>query len=178
MFLVNFINDYDYAFAEYGLVAYKDGKLIGSQSLRSYLGEEKLKGFINFTLHYIADLDIPIKRGNIALGKLVFRMFIDSQFHGGQRISSLQRLELLLFEQQLPKNWKKDTDVGPRELKQMSKEVTGEYVEPNMWYPVYSPLLFMRNEVPIICVCAVQDAGVLIFFSRHYPNVLQPFKYS
>ncbi|CAL5331164.1 unnamed protein product [Camellia sinensis] len=30
--------------------------------LRSYLREEKFKEFINFTLHYIADLDIPIKR--------------------------------------------------------------------------------------------------------------------
>ncbi|KAI8026248.1 hypothetical protein LOK49_LG02G01170 [Camellia lanceoleosa] len=45
------INDYDYVVAENGLVAYKDGKLIGTQkvvvafshSLRSYLGEEKLK---------------------------------------------------------------------------------------------------------------------------------------
>ncbi|XP_021653087.2 phosphomannomutase isoform X2 [Hevea brasiliensis] len=43
--------DYDYVFSENGLVAYKDGKLIGTQE------------FINFTLHYIADLDIPIKRG-------------------------------------------------------------------------------------------------------------------
>ncbi|CAL5331147.1 unnamed protein product [Camellia sinensis] len=41
-------------------------------------------------------------------------------------------------------------DVGTRELRQMSKEVTVEYVKPNMWFPVYSPLLFMRNEVPII----------------------------
>ncbi|CAL5382494.1 unnamed protein product [Camellia sinensis] len=44
-----FINYYDYEFAENGLVACKDGKLIGTQSLRSYLGEEKLKEFINFT---------------------------------------------------------------------------------------------------------------------------------
>ncbi|KAK2970264.1 hypothetical protein RJ640_000823, partial [Escallonia rubra] len=57
------INDFDYVFAENGLVAYKDGKLIGTQSLKSFLGDEKLKEFINFTLHYIADLDIPIKRG-------------------------------------------------------------------------------------------------------------------
>ncbi|GMP61539.1 hypothetical protein CsSME_00023967 [Camellia sinensis var. sinensis] len=57
------IYDYDYVFAENGLVAHKDGKLIGTQSLKTYLGEEKLKEFINFTLHYIADLDIPIKRG-------------------------------------------------------------------------------------------------------------------
>ncbi|KAI8545167.1 hypothetical protein RHMOL_Rhmol07G0020800 [Rhododendron molle] len=44
------VNEYDYVFAENGLVAYKDGKLLGTQE------------FINFTLHYIADLDIPIKR--------------------------------------------------------------------------------------------------------------------
>ncbi|EMS63532.1 Phosphomannomutase [Triticum urartu] len=57
------ITDYDYVFSENGLVAHKDGKLIGTQSLKTYLGDDQLKEFINFTLHYIADLDIPIKRG-------------------------------------------------------------------------------------------------------------------
>ncbi|GAB2290992.1 hypothetical protein Dimus_025246 [Dionaea muscipula] len=57
------VDDYDYVFSENGLVAHKDGKLVGTQSLKSFLGDEKLKEFINFTLHYIADLDIPIKRG-------------------------------------------------------------------------------------------------------------------
>ncbi|KAK6918415.1 Phosphomannomutase [Dillenia turbinata] len=57
------LDDYDYVFSENGLVAHKDGKLIGTQSLKSFLGEDKLKEFINFTLHYIADLDIPVKRG-------------------------------------------------------------------------------------------------------------------
>lgn len=33
------------------------------QAIKDFLGEEKLKNFINFCLHYIADLDIPIKRG-------------------------------------------------------------------------------------------------------------------
>ncbi|XP_061340134.1 NAD-dependent malic enzyme 59 kDa isoform, mitochondrial-like [Gastrolobium bilobum] len=32
-------------------------------------------------------------------------------------------------------------DVGPRELVNMSKEETVEYVRRNMWYPVYSPLV-------------------------------------
>uniref|UniRef100_A0A166FGM4 Phosphomannomutase n=1 Tax=Daucus carota subsp. sativus TaxID=79200 RepID=A0A166FGM4_DAUCS len=57
------ITDYNYVFAENGLVAYKDGKLIGTQSLKTFIGEENLKAIINFILHYIADLDIPIKRG-------------------------------------------------------------------------------------------------------------------
>ncbi|KAF7841681.1 phosphomannomutase [Senna tora] len=63
LFVTTVTNDYDYVFSENGLVAHKEGKLIGTQSLKSFLGEEKLKEFINFTLHYIADLDIPIKRG-------------------------------------------------------------------------------------------------------------------
>jgi len=55
--------DYDYVFSENGLVAHKNGELIGTQSLKSFLGDDKLKEIINFTLHYIADLDIPIKMG-------------------------------------------------------------------------------------------------------------------
>ena len=47
----------------YPQVAYKAGELVAKQSLRAFLGEDKLKTFINFVLHYIADLDIPIKRG-------------------------------------------------------------------------------------------------------------------
>ncbi|XP_042417929.1 phosphomannomutase-like isoform X2 [Zingiber officinale] len=57
------LNDYDYVFSENGLLAHKNGELIGRQSLKSFLGDDKLKEFINFTLHYIADLEIPIKRG-------------------------------------------------------------------------------------------------------------------
>ncbi|KAJ1269838.1 hypothetical protein BS78_06G008800 [Paspalum vaginatum] len=55
--------DYEYVFSENGLVAHKNGELIAAQSVKSFLGEDKLKEIINFTLHHIADLDIPIKRG-------------------------------------------------------------------------------------------------------------------
>ena len=55
--------EYDYLFSENGLVAYKQGELLAIQSLKKFLGEDKLKELINFILHYIADLDIPIKRG-------------------------------------------------------------------------------------------------------------------
>ena len=55
--------EYDYLFAENGLVAFKAGDLVATQSLKAHLGETKLKAFINFVLKYIADLDIPIKRG-------------------------------------------------------------------------------------------------------------------
>jgi phosphomannomutase len=54
---------YDYVFSENGLVAHKAGDLLAVQSLKKHLGEDNLKRLINFVLHYIADLDIPIKRG-------------------------------------------------------------------------------------------------------------------
>ena len=62
----------DFAFTENGVVAFSKGKLVGSsvllhriifQSIKDFLGEEKLKKFLNFCLHYIAYIDIPIKRG-------------------------------------------------------------------------------------------------------------------
>ena len=55
--------DADYCFAENGLYAMQKGQLIEKQSFKDHLGEERLKKLINFCLHYIADLDIPIKRG-------------------------------------------------------------------------------------------------------------------
>lgn len=44
-------------------MAYKGSDLLEVQSIRKYLGETNIKLLVNFILHYIADLDIPIKRG-------------------------------------------------------------------------------------------------------------------
>lgn len=57
------LSDFDYVFSENGLVAYKGGDLIATQSLSEHLGEDRLKDVINFCLKYIAEIDIPIKRG-------------------------------------------------------------------------------------------------------------------
>merc|ERR1712187_550130 len=54
---------FDYCFSENGLLAFKDGEKIGETSIVSHLGEANLKRVINWALHYIADLDIPVKRG-------------------------------------------------------------------------------------------------------------------
>lgn len=56
------IDDFDYAFAENGLTAYRMGSILESQSFITFLGEERYKVLANFILHYIADMDIPIKR--------------------------------------------------------------------------------------------------------------------
>merc|ERR1711920_371804 len=54
---------FDWCFSENGLLAMKDGETIGKTSLKDKLGEANLKRIINWTLRYVADLDIPVKRG-------------------------------------------------------------------------------------------------------------------
>jgi len=62
LYLFAAIEKFDYGFAENGLTAYKLGKQLQSQSFIKCIGEDRYKPLVNFILHYIADLDIPIKR--------------------------------------------------------------------------------------------------------------------
>lgn len=57
------LQDYDFNFGENGLEAFKQGKPLAKTSIKDHLGDTALKPLINFILHYIADLDIPVKRG-------------------------------------------------------------------------------------------------------------------
>jgi phosphomannomutase len=54
---------FDFCFAENGLTAYKLGQPLPSNSFIKFIGEDKYKELVNFVLRYIADLDIPVKRG-------------------------------------------------------------------------------------------------------------------
>lgn len=60
---VNVTTLFDFCFAENGLTAYRLGEKLPSNSFIKWLGEDQYKEMVNFILHYIADLDIPIKRG-------------------------------------------------------------------------------------------------------------------
>ncbi|MDI1493350.1 MAG: Phosphomannomutase 1 [Ramalina farinacea] len=54
---------FDFCFAENGLTAIRLGQPLASSSFIQWLGEDKYKELVNWCLRYIADLDIPIKRG-------------------------------------------------------------------------------------------------------------------
>ena len=56
------LTEFDYTFGENGLTAFKLGVPLPSQSFIKFVGEERYKVLANFILHYIADLEIPIKR--------------------------------------------------------------------------------------------------------------------
>ncbi|KAG8231475.1 hypothetical protein J437_LFUL000192, partial [Ladona fulva] len=57
------VNNFDYVFAENGLVAYKYGTELPSQTIQAHVGEEKLQRFINYCLLYMSKLHLPVKRG-------------------------------------------------------------------------------------------------------------------
>lgn len=54
---------FDFVFPENGLVQIENGVEVGKESIQRYLGEEKLQRFINFTLRYLSELELPFKRG-------------------------------------------------------------------------------------------------------------------
>lgn len=54
---------FDFCFSENGLTAYRMGQPLASHSFIQWIGEEPYKKLVRFILHYIADLDIPVKRG-------------------------------------------------------------------------------------------------------------------
>lgn len=54
----------NYVFAENGLMAFVNGILQPTETIHSYLGDEKLQILINFCLEYMSRLVLPCKRGN------------------------------------------------------------------------------------------------------------------
>jgi len=50
-------------FSQNGLVAYHNGNLLESNSILKHLGEDKIKRIVNWVLKYLANLDLPVKRG-------------------------------------------------------------------------------------------------------------------
>lgn len=54
---------FDFCFAENGVTAFRMGVPLPGPTLIEYLGEVGYKSLVNWVLKYIANLDIPIKRG-------------------------------------------------------------------------------------------------------------------
>merc|ERR1712137_792319 len=90
------IDQFDYVFPENGLLGYKNGKLFHQMELKTYLTEDQLKKLINFILRYIADLDIPIKRGTF----IEFRTGMLNVSPIGRNCSYEERVEFNKYDQE------------------------------------------------------------------------------
>ncbi|ORX68262.1 sec53p [Linderina pennispora] len=59
----NALDMFDFCFSENGLTAYRQGKELPGNSFLKFLGEDRYARLVNFCLRYIADLELPQKRG-------------------------------------------------------------------------------------------------------------------
>ncbi|KAB5580021.1 eukaryotic phosphomannomutase [Coniochaeta sp. 2T2.1] len=85
---------FDFNFAENGLTAFKNGLPLASHSFIKWIGEEQYKELVRFLLHYIADLDIPIKRGTF----VEFRNGMVNVSPIGRNASDAERAEFERFD--------------------------------------------------------------------------------
>lgn len=122
----NVLGAYDYVFSENGLVAHKAGDLLAVQSLKKHLGEDNLKKLINFILHYVADLDIPIKRGTF----IEFRNGMMNVSPIGRNCSQEERDE---FEQ-----YDKQANVRPK----MVEVLKEKFADLNLTYSIGGQISF------------------------------------
>lgn len=86
---------FDFCFAENGLIAYKLGQALPSNSFIQYIGEDNYKELVKFCLHYIADLDIPIKRGTF----IEFRNGMINVSPIGRNASNQERLDFCKYDE-------------------------------------------------------------------------------
>jgi len=90
------VDEFDYVFGENGLTAYKMAVPLPSQSFIKFVGEERYKTLANFILHYIADLDIPIKRGTF----IEFRNGMINVSPIGRNATLQERLDFAAYDKQ------------------------------------------------------------------------------
>ncbi|KAK3911951.1 Phosphomannomutase [Frankliniella fusca] len=57
------LQEFDFVFSENGILAVKNGTEIGRQTIQSFVGEERLQKFINYTLLCLSEIELPVKRG-------------------------------------------------------------------------------------------------------------------
>ena len=87
---------FDYCFSENGLTACRLGEELASTSFISWLGEESYKKLVNFCLRYVADLDIPVKRGTF----VEFRNGMVNVSPVGRNASTAERNEFEAYDKE------------------------------------------------------------------------------
>jgi len=122
----DFVGEWDYVFSQNGLVAFKAGQPLAEQSLKAHLGESQLKELLNFILHYIADLDIPIKRGTF----VEFRAGMLNVSPIGRNCSQQERIE---FEQY---------DLQHKIREKMVKVLQDKFAHLNLTYSIGGQISF------------------------------------
>ncbi|XP_047953892.1 phosphomannomutase-like [Salvia hispanica] len=123
--------------------------------LKSFLGEEKLKELINFSLHYIADLDIPIKRGTF----IEFRNGMLNVFPIGRNCSQEERDEFEKYD--------KIHNVRPK----MVSVLREKFAQYNLTFSIGGQISFDVSN--FICVCYI-SIKCSVYLSKMFPAGFSP----
>lgn len=92
----NVVHKFNYVFPENGLIQYKNGELISSQTIQEHLSEDLLQRFINFCLSYLSKVTLPLKRGTF----IEFRSSMINVSPIGRSCSQKERDEFELYDKE------------------------------------------------------------------------------
>uniref|UniRef100_A0A060T5L4 Phosphomannomutase n=1 Tax=Blastobotrys adeninivorans TaxID=409370 RepID=A0A060T5L4_BLAAD len=104
------LQDFDYCFSENGLTAYRLGEELASQSFIGWMGEDKYNRLAKFILHYLADLDLPKRRGTF----IEFRNGMINVSPIGRNASVAERHEFEAYD--------KEHNIRPKMVEALKKE--------------------------------------------------------
>ncbi|VVT57208.1 uncharacterized protein SAPINGB_P005588 [Magnusiomyces paraingens] len=90
------ISQFDFAFSENGLTAYRLGEKMASQSFINWLGDEKYNKLARFILRYLADIELPKRRGTF----IEFRNGMINVSPIGRNASTEERNEYEAFDKE------------------------------------------------------------------------------
>lgn len=85
---------FDYVFSENGLYASHMGKLLKKTSIASEMGETNIKKLVNASMRYMANLDIPVKRGTF----IEFRNGMINLCPVGRSCSQEERMQFYKYD--------------------------------------------------------------------------------
>ncbi|CCD25946.2 phosphomannomutase SEC53 NDAI_0G01700 [Naumovozyma dairenensis CBS 421] len=92
----NVLSEFDYAFSENGLTAYRLGEQLASQSFINWIGEEEYNKLAVFILRYLSELDLPKRRGTF----LEFRNGMINVSPIGRNASTEERNEFERYDKE------------------------------------------------------------------------------
>lgn len=147
----NVLDIVDYSFCENGLVAFHGHEKIGETSMRQQYSTQQINHLVNWTLRYIADLDIPVKTGTF----FESRTGMINISPVGRNCTQQERLDFFAY----------DKIHGIR--KKMCADMEKEFRDMNMQFSIGGQIsfdAFPRGWTKVYCLRYVEDKYEKIHF--------------
>tara|TARA_B110000902_G_scaffold224976_1_gene262728 strand:- start:338 stop:1072 length:735 start_codon:yes stop_codon:yes gene_type:complete len=150
---------FDYVFSENGLYASHMGKLLLMTSIVSEMGEDNIKKLINASMKYIANLDIPVKRGTF----IEFRNGMINLCPVGRSCSQEERMQSYQY------------DLEHNIRKKMVSDLSEELKDLNLTFSIGGQIsidVFPKGWDKTYCLQFVEDKFNIIHFfgDKTYPG--------